>query len=116
MADTDTDADGAPDCLDNCPAVPNPDQADGDGDGVGNACEPPGLHISDIAIATKIGRAYTLTGWVTVINGDPKAISKAVVTRDLVAARCFAGDSDGHDQPQRPGQVHPAHPGCSGNL
>ncbi len=35
----DTDRDGRPDASDNCPDVPNSDQADGDGDGVGNACE-----------------------------------------------------------------------------
>jgi hypothetical protein len=34
----DTDADGVPLSLDNCPATTNPDQADGDGDGVGDAC------------------------------------------------------------------------------
>ena len=31
--------DGVPDASDNCPAVPNADQADGDADGVGDACE-----------------------------------------------------------------------------
>lgn len=35
----DSDGDGVPDCPDNCPAAPNADQADSDGDGVGNACE-----------------------------------------------------------------------------
>lgn len=40
----DTDGDGHPDTSDNCPDVPNSDQADRDEDGVGNACEvlPPG--------------------------------------------------------------------------
>jgi hypothetical protein len=36
----DSDADGVADGSDNCPYVPNADQADGDGAGVGNACEP----------------------------------------------------------------------------
>ncbi len=38
VPDTDTDADGFADCEDNCPTVYNPDQADCDGDGVGDAC------------------------------------------------------------------------------
>ncbi|AGP34147.1 DNRLRE domain-containing protein [Sorangium cellulosum] len=37
----DTDQDGVFDSCDNCPAVPNPSQADADNDGIGNACEPP---------------------------------------------------------------------------
>lgn len=35
----DTDADGIPDDVDNCPDTPNPDQADSDGDGIGDACD-----------------------------------------------------------------------------
>jgi hypothetical protein len=35
----DTDADGVTDMLDNCPFVKNPDQADSDHNGVGDACE-----------------------------------------------------------------------------
>lgn len=35
---TDLDGDGIPDSEDNCPIDPNPDQADGDGDGIGDAC------------------------------------------------------------------------------
>jgi hypothetical protein len=39
VAASDADGDGRPDASDNCPAVANSDQADGDADGVGNACE-----------------------------------------------------------------------------
>lgn len=36
---TDTDGDGKPDCVDNCPINPNPDQLDTDEDGVGDVCD-----------------------------------------------------------------------------
>jgi uncharacterized delta-60 repeat protein len=36
----DGDGDGVPDGSDNCPSAANPDQANGDGDGQGNACDP----------------------------------------------------------------------------
>ena len=40
FADTDSDSDSVADCLDNCPANANADQADLDGDGEGDACDP----------------------------------------------------------------------------
>jgi hypothetical protein len=36
--ETDTDDDGIPDVCDNCATVPNPDQAESKGDGIGDAC------------------------------------------------------------------------------
>jgi MYXO-CTERM domain-containing protein len=39
LLDEDGDGDGIGDATDNCPTVPNPDQADEDGDGVGDECE-----------------------------------------------------------------------------
>ena len=39
IQENDTDGDGVPDAVDNCPAVPNPGQEDADGDGVGDVCD-----------------------------------------------------------------------------
>jgi hypothetical protein len=36
----DVDSDNVDDNIDNCPAVSNPDQADSNGNGIGNVCEP----------------------------------------------------------------------------
>jgi hypothetical protein len=38
LLSSDADGDYIPDALDNCPNVQNPDQADSDGDGIGDAC------------------------------------------------------------------------------
>jgi low density lipoprotein receptor-related protein 5/6 len=38
--DPDTDGDGVTDDCDNCPQIPNADQLDCNGNGIGNACEP----------------------------------------------------------------------------
>lgn len=43
VPDTDSDADAIPDCLDNCPGLANPDQADADSDGIGDPCDSPSL-------------------------------------------------------------------------
>jgi len=43
----DADGDGITDNQDNCPYVYNPDQADSDGDGVGDACEDEDPYVSD---------------------------------------------------------------------
>jgi hypothetical protein len=62
---TDTDHDGVPDDLDNCPLVPNPDQKDSDLDGVGDACSSPSLQRSTAAFLQAVPNGQTgadLTG------------------------------------------------------
>jgi uncharacterized repeat protein (TIGR03803 family) len=43
----DTDGDGIPDATDNCPTVSNPDQADSNHDGVGDACTCENVNCDD---------------------------------------------------------------------
>jgi hypothetical protein len=50
----DFDGDGVPDYRDNCFDVANPDQADGDVDGLGDACDPTPFH--DVSIVRARGR------------------------------------------------------------
>lgn len=46
---TDSDGDGVPDDVDNCPSVSNPDQKDSNLDGVGDACETPAFQRNTAA-------------------------------------------------------------------
>ncbi len=67
VADTDTDADGVADCLDNCPNTANSDQADSDGDALGDACESPpvGQPVGDCGcgVGTSLVLPFTIAGW-----------------------------------------------------
>jgi hypothetical protein len=48
----DSDGDGVPDESDNCPTIPNPDQADADKDGLGNVCDNCPNHPNGPALGT----------------------------------------------------------------
>ena len=62
LAFDDGDGDGIPDDDDNCPDVANPDQADRDGDGVGDACEGDGVPDDGILSRCAKNDVVTLRG------------------------------------------------------
>lgn len=59
---SDPDHDGIPTFWDNCPTVANPDQRDSNGNGIGDACEPPPAPVP----ATTTAGAVALTGMLLV--------------------------------------------------
>lgn len=71
----DGDGDGACDVIDVCPTTPDPDQADDDGDALGNACDPC-TSVAPIAIAKAVLKITKLaTG-----PGDDRLKLKASVS------------------------------------
>ena len=79
--DPDADGDGVPDASDNCPLAANPDQADGDGDGQGNACDP--LIVAPLDIAAP---GLALSGSKAQKAGKAVKVVVSATTEDLFAS------------------------------
>ncbi len=104
----DTDGDGVPDVIDNCPTVPNPDQTDTNNDGFGDACVDPTATISGSAVLdpTVLIGAFSLIGSRVVIGAFSEIGSNTILRQDsevggdvsigdmtTIRARSFVGSS-----------------------
>jgi Ca2+-binding RTX toxin-like protein len=92
----DTDGDGHPDGADNCPSVPNPDQADRDHDGIGAACDDSDFAPGACANSkTGTDAAETILGSVAGDSIDGRG--GADVLKGLAGDDCLYGrDGDDH--------------------
>jgi len=66
---TDVDLDGVADALDNCPGVANPDQADSDWDGRGDACDPAAVPLWPAGAALAAAALQAVVGVAALARG-----------------------------------------------
>ena len=85
----DADGDGVPDSKDNCPLVANPDQADCDDDGIGNACQSSESRTTGNMGA--FGSGVTASGTLANVSSSPWPVRLTVrAVGDLNLATEFA--------------------------
>jgi hypothetical protein len=85
----DTDGDGVPDELDNCPTVPNADQKDSDFDGVGDACSSPALQRNTAAFLQALSNGQTAEERTPLNVANTPALSDQLIR--IVSFRVAAG-------------------------
>jgi len=92
----DSDGDGVPDEVDNCPTTPNPDQKDSDFDGVGDACSTPALvrNTSAFLQALVTGQTSEEATALTVADTPPLSNQLSRIVTFRTAAGLTASPSD----------------------
>jgi hypothetical protein len=88
----DTDADGICGALDNCPDTPNPDQADADQDGMGDACD--SENILYCPTGSYIGPRLETYQLETDINGQVRGKMNITINGEACPTYLIEGFSD----------------------
>jgi hypothetical protein len=95
----DLDGDGIPDAEDNCPSVPNPDQADTDKDGPGDACDNcPPLPNPDQADADRNGTGDVCDALTAYLASSEALQEVRALIQDLQAEVLQLAATDGRHQ------------------
>lgn len=100
----DGDGDGVPDDLDNCPTLPNGDQADADGDGRGDACSGASAcaSLTSVPFCDDFESGFSTSRWRTsmsvpsstiTINSDARYVHRGTQSLHLQLAAVPAGGS-----------------------
>ncbi len=96
----DEDLDAVPDETDNCPATDNADQADADGDGIGDACDAATLHglfapinMTDLNVA-QAGKIVPVKWRVTDSEGNPVSDPTHFESVTSLGDTCDSGPTD----------------------
>jgi hypothetical protein len=75
----DSDGDGIPDDVDNCPTVPNPDQRDSNLNGIGDACETPAVqHRTAIFLQARSDGSTTAEPGSLQVADEPSLLNQLV--------------------------------------